>query len=518
MDTFTKDFTAVIPFRGISLPPLGSLASSVLLFSLTVIAILLVPSIYQGLTCPLGHIPGPWYTRFTDWVLTYKWAVGQRSFYVHELHKKYGPVVRITPDEVDICDVAAKQIIYTTKEKFVKSPWYQGLVGISGDNIFTTQNVDAHRRYRRLLSGPLSETSLKTVEPVIRERADLAMQRIEEDIKAKGFVDVYKWTMFMATDIIGELAFGESFRCLEHGEVTQYIKDLSSIATADAFRTTFPKIVSFIQKHRIPTPIEGINNAVTVGNNLRTYAEQSLQRYHKLVEADPYQVKPMLFTKVIKAGEEDNLTFDEIVDNARSYIIAGSDTTAHSLTYLFWSVCKNRKIHARLTEELRTKLPRDDHEITDEHLHDLPYLNCVIEETLRLWSAAPSGLPRSVPAEGATLSGYHLPRGTTVCTQAYSLHRDEKIFKDPEQFVPERWEEGNVTKQMKDAFFAFGGGARVCVGLHLARMELRLLTALFFRAYPNAKVSTREGMCDADMEPLIWFLLSPKGKRCLIEP
>ena len=49
-------------------------------------------------------------------------------------------------------------------------------------------------------------------------------------------------------------------------------------------------------------------------------------------------------------------------------------------------------------------------------------------------------------------------------------------------------------------------------------MELRLLTALFFRTYPNAMVSTRDGMCDADMEPLIWFLLSPKGKRCLIEP
>lgn len=56
----------------------------------------------------------------------------------------------------------------------------------------------------------------------------------------------------------------------------------------------------------------------------------------------------------------------------------------------------------------------------------------------------------------------------------------------------------------------------VCLGQHLAEIELRLATALFFRAFPNAKVSTLEGMNDRDMDPLIFFLLSPKGKRCLI--
>lgn len=57
----------------------------------------------------------------------------------------------------------------------------------------------------------------------------------------------------------------------------------------------------------------------------------------------------------------------------------------------------------------------------------------------------------------------------------------------------------------------------VCIGLHLARTELRLATARFFRTFPDAKVSTLEGMKDSDMEQMLFFLASPKGKRCLIE-
>jgi hypothetical protein len=55
-----------------------------------------------------------------------------------------------------------------------------------------------------------------------------------------------------------------------------------------------------------------------------------------------------------------------------------------------------------------------------------------------------------------------------------------------------------------------------CIGLHLAMIELRLAIALFFTQFPNAKVSTHDGMCDEDMQPVIYFGLSPRGKRCFI--
>jgi cytochrome P450 len=112
------------------------------------------------------------------------------------------------------------------------------------------------------------------------------------------------------------------------------------------------------------------------------------------------------------------------------------------------------------------------------------------------------------------------------------MHRDPIIFQDPDDFKPERWEE--VTKDMKDASLPFGGGSRskfyerlcvlslltisiVCIGLHLARIELRLGAALFFRRFPRARPSNKEGMTEEDMVMKAFFLMAPQGHRCLIE-
>lgn len=85
-------------------------------------------------------------------------------------------------------------------------------------------------------------------------------------------------------------------------------------------------------------------------------------------------------------------------------------------------------------------------------------MNHVIEESLRMFPAAPSGLPRVVPAGGAQLSGHYLPAGCVVSAQAWSMHRHPDIFPDPHRFDPARWE--SPTKDMRDAFLAFGGGSR----------------------------------------------------------
>ncbi|KAK8011693.1 hypothetical protein PG990_010658 [Apiospora arundinis] len=108
--------------------------------------------------------------------------------------------------------------------------------------------------------------------------------------------------------------------------------------------------------------------------------------------------------------------------------------------------------------------------------------------------------------------GHYIPSGYVVSVGAYSMHRNPSVFPDPERFDPSRWV--SPTKDMKDSFVPFGGGSR---GVNLARMELRLATARFFKTFLSARVSSAEGFCDADMEPEMYFMLSPKSKRCLIE-
>jgi cytochrome P450 len=184
---------------------------------------------------------------------------------------------------------------------------------------------------------------------------------------------------------------------------------------------------------------------------------ESIDRYERLVAAEPDNPKPTLFTKLFKPGpKEESLRRIDILANARGYIIAGSDTTANSLTYLVWAVCRNPLIKARLIAEV-APLPET---YRDEDLKTLPYLNQVIQETLRLYAAVPGSLPREVTQAqaGCEIDGYAMPVGTEVQTQAYSMHRDASIYLDPEQFSPERWEA--PSKEMKDAWMPFGGGAR----------------------------------------------------------
>ena len=229
----------------------------------------------------------------------------------------------------------------------------------------------------------------------------------------------------------------------------QYITDLESVAKLSALRVSFPWLHTL--SNFLPLPV--FYGAGETAQRITSYGEQSLARYKRLVDADPDNTPETLFRRLFKAGEE-GLSDTEILSEARAYIVAGSDTTTNTLTYLLWSVCRNEDIRSKLAEELKA-LPED---FDDNILKPLPYLNQVIDETLRLYAAAPSGLPRVVPPGGAELAGHWLPGGSTVTTQAYSLHRDPAVFPRPEVFDPSRW--AAPTKEMKDSSMPFGGGSR----------------------------------------------------------
>lgn len=158
------------------------------------------------------------------------------------------------------------------------------------------------------------------------------------------------------------------------------------------------------------------------------YANEAIARYKKQLITNAENPRKSLFTRLYNATA-DGLTDAEIRDEALSFIIAGSDTTATTLTYLVWAVCRHPHVKHALLEEVLS-LPAG---FTDRDTRQLAYLGQVINETLRLYAAAPNALPRIVPPEGRTLAGYFIPEGLTVSTQAYSLHRDPAIFPDPDR-------------------------------------------------------------------------------------
>ncbi|KAL0254661.1 hypothetical protein SLS55_010141 [Diplodia seriata] len=110
-------------------------------------------------------------------------------------------------------------------------------------------------------------------------------------------------------------------------------------------------------------------------------------------------------------------------------IFAGSGTTANTLTFLNYAVLSRPALQQALEEELSTL----QEGYSDADLEQLPLLNAIINETLRLYCAVPGSLPRVVPAGGATIGGYFIPEGTTVSTQAYTLHRDENLWDNAQE-------------------------------------------------------------------------------------
>ena len=100
-----------------------------------------------------------------------------------------------------------------------KSGWYSKLTTSADENIFNIVEPKAHQERLRYLAPLLSENSLKELEPVVSANVELTNRKIQERIDTEGSVDLLKWFFFMATDIIGELSFGESFRMTEYGKV-----------------------------------------------------------------------------------------------------------------------------------------------------------------------------------------------------------------------------------------------------------------------------------------------------------
>ncbi|TKA46336.1 hypothetical protein B0A55_13597, partial [Friedmanniomyces simplex] len=104
-----------------------------------------------------------------------------------------------------------------------------------------------------------------------------------------------------------------------------------------------------------------------------------------------------------------------------------------------------------------------------------------------------------------------------VGVQSYTRHRDPTIWTRPDSFDPARWDE--PTKAMKDNFYAFGGGSRICIGMHFAQLELRYALAHFYRTFSGGvKPAFVEGFTEEDMVPMSYFLCPPRGKRCFVAP
>lgn len=171
-------------------------------------------------------------------------------------------------------------------------------------------------------------------------------------------------------------------------------------------------------------------------------------------------------------------------------LFAGSDTTAITLRAIFYNLLRNPSDMQDLLDEL--KRGQEAGELTGENdlvrwneVRDLPFLNAVIKEALRVFPAAGLILERIVPSQGIELCGQKIPGGTNIGCTGWTLHRSAEVFgAEPERFRPKRWIEASAEqrKYMEGSLFNFGAGARTCTGKNISLLEMyKLVPAVLQR-------------------------------------
>ena len=191
-----------------------------------------------------------------------------------------------------------------------------------------------------------------------------------------------------------------------------------------------------------------------------------------------------------KNGSPNNLAWGEIVAEISIMMNAGSATTAIAITNATLQLIKNPECMRKLREEIDAAL--EDSEDVDQDgavaydtVKHLPYLRACLDESLRLFSPTPQGLPRKTPVDGTNILGDYIPGGVSVAMSAHVAHRQESVFPQANKFIPERWL-GEGGKALQPYFLSFSAGARGCIGRNISYLEQTVVVASLLRRYDFA--------------------------------
>ncbi len=189
-----------------------------------------------------------------------------------------------------------------------------------------------------------------------------------------------------------------------------------------------------------------------------------------------------LLSMLLHAQDEESgrrMTDQQLRDEAMTLFMAGHETTANTLAWIWFLLANHPESEAALHAELDTVL--GDRAPTMADLLRLKYTGLVVTEALRVYPTVwMVGRQNIEPVE---LGGYTIPTGTTIFMPQWTIHRDSRWYDEPESFRPERWAHGLQDQIHRYAYFPFGGGPRICIGNNFSLMESALLLATIARRF-----------------------------------
>ncbi|KAI8869868.1 cytochrome P450, partial [Ramicandelaber brevisporus] len=166
----------------------------------------------------------------------------------------------------------------------------------------------------------------------------------------------------------------------------------------------------------------------------------------------------------------ERLSFSELATESQNFLFVGCDTTSNTMTWVFDQLFQHPDVMAKVEAEILAAFPDPAERIAYRDAKDnLPYLDAVILEAIRVRSIVGGLLPRVVPKGGRVIHGYNLPAGTVVGTSPHVMHNYSQLWDEPLQFRPERFIEGadgataETVAQRRQNVTPFGIGVRSCI-------------------------------------------------------
>ena len=169
--------------------------------------------------------------------------------------------------------------------------------------------------------------------------------------------------------------------------------------------------------------------------------------------------------------------------------VAGTDTAANTMRWAMSLLLNHPQVLEKLTKEIDCHVGHG-RLLKESDLPKLPYLRCVINETLRLYPVTPLLLPH-FSSEDCIVGGYHIPGGTTLLVNAWAIHRDPKLWDEPNKFRPERFQEiidGEREGSFRFKFIPFGVGRRACPGEALGFRSVSLAVGTLIHCFDWERV------------------------------
>ncbi|KAI7861163.1 cytochrome P450 [Circinella umbellata] len=440
--------------------------------------------LYDAFVGPLSNIPGPFLFKFYH--SRYSWNMesppGSAYAKLQAWQTQYGDVVRLGPNSVGVADKEMlRQILL--KDDIPKGPAYKRLQRQGGGTLFSTVDKSFHKQRRRVISPAFSIKYLNSLEPYMLTTTENFIKRIDQDIeKTKrsdgyGKVDVWILLQYLALDIIGETAFGKTFHMLEGKD--HVVPTAISLGMETA---------NYLVTH----PISGVIKALfsfsdIVKNNaqLKQFMKEIiLERLEGGEEARRDDILQILIDTQHAHDTEDRLTAEAIAQETVLFLVAGSETTSNTTGFVIINLLKHPHVLATLRQEIDSvEMEQGQTLFKHEQLKNLPYLNAVINETMRMDSIAVNGVERTTDRDMVVGGRVFLPKGVVVHCNIYHAQMDPKYWPEPTQFRPERWLQGSKIPADTEAFFPFSIGSRNCVGKGFAQIEMRVSVANLVKMY-----------------------------------